>query len=162
MTLYDYAGSYKELYDKLATVDDIEAWQGEIDMLDEALDDKVHNVCSYVKALEAEASAYKAEVDRLTEHRRTAENKVAYLKGLLMTAIKASCRTEVKTALFSARVQKNLPSVKVADDFDVEHSFYCVTKVIQSLDKKLMMDAMKSGIEIPGAEIVQTESVRIR
>ena len=162
MTLYDYAGSYKDLYDKLATVDDIADWQGEIDMLDEALDDKVHNVCAFVKALEAEVQAYKAEVDRLAAHRKTAENKVDYLKGLLITAIKASGRIEVKTDLFSARVQKNPPSVKVADDFDIGHSFYCMTKVIQSLDKKLMMDAMKSGIEIPGAEIVQTESVRIR
>ena len=162
MTLYDYAGSYKELYDKLATVDDIDSWQGEIDMFDEALDDKVHNVCAFIKALEAEAEAYKAEVERLAAHRKTAENKVDYLKGLLISAIKASGRIEVKTDLFSARVQKNPPSVKVSYDYDVASSFYSTIKVITSLDKKAMLDAMKSGIKIPGAEIVQTESVRIR
>ena len=69
-------------------------------------------------------------------------------------------KTKFKTNLFSFGIQKNPASVNITDVYAVPTQFREVQE--PKLNKTAILEALKNGEEIAGAEIVQGESLRIR
>jgi hypothetical protein len=66
---------------------------------------------------------------------------------------------KIKTPLFTVSLQKNPPSVEIVNEDLIPEQF---KKVTYTVAKKDILEALKNGQVIEGAEIKQTKSLRIR
>ena len=74
--------------------------------------------------------------------------------------MKVTGKNKFKGQLFSFSIQKNPPSLNVDDEKLIPEEYWIEQAPV--LDKKTLLAALKSGEEIPGVSIKQTESLRIR
>lgn len=69
-------------------------------------------------------------------------------------------KRKFKTDLFSFNISKNPPSLTISDDTFIPKRFY--EEQDPKLDRRGLLNALKSGEEIKGVEVKQSESLRIR
>ena len=136
-----------------------------LDALQMERDQKLEGVTLWIKDLNAEAEAVKAEADKLTARKRALDNKITSLKTWLLWALDGQ---KLKTARCSV-YQTHSTKVTVANEPEL-------IKFLQTLDEpekflrykepELKKDdikkALKDGYVIPGAVLEETESVVIR
>lgn len=160
MKLYELTSNYKNLEELL---DNPEIPQEMIlEALNEVQDnieEKAVNIAKFIKNVATEADGLKAEEKRLSERRKSLENRADNLKEYLYGQLKLVGLNKLKTPLFSFGIQNNPPSVNVLDEAKIDESYFVVKK---ELNKKAVLEALKSGQVVEGAEIKQGESLRIR
>ena len=125
------------------------------------LNEKLENIVNFIRSLEGDISVIKSETDRLQARKRSIENKITSLKQYTEDCLRAVNKTKVKTALNTISIQKNPPSVEIIDENLIPEEFKN-EEIVVKYDKKAMLTQLKSGVEITGASIKQTESLRIR
>lgn len=161
MKLYELAENYLNLQELLENEEiDQELIVNALDEVGGELEDKAENIAKLIKTLEVDINGYKTEEKRLTDKRKSLENRVKSLKEYLDSAMKITGKTKFKGQLFSFNIQKNTPSVNILDDELIPEKYFIEQDPV--LDKKSLLADLKNGEEIPGAEIKQTESLRIR
>ena len=162
----------RALYDiDQAILDCVDLETGEIldseklDALQMEREKKLEGVALWIKDLNAEAAAVKAEADKLTARKKALDNKVADLKQWLLYALNGE---KLKTARCNVYQTHNM-RLAVADE-------PALIKFLQTLkdperflkfpEPELRKDeikkALKEDYEIPGAALEETESVVIR
>lgn len=160
-TLYELTEAYQELLSMAldpetnpeALADTMEAIDGEIEV-------KADGYAKVMRNLEADASAIKAEIARLTERKKSIETNIDRMKRALESSMRATGKTKFKTTLFSFGIQKNVPSVSILDESKIPEQFLIPQS--PKIDKRAIMAALKDGEHYEWAEVVQTESLRIR
>lgn len=161
MKLYDLAQNYLNLQELLedseVPQDMLEASLNEVG---EELEDKAENIAKLIKTLAIEAKALKEEETRLSNRRKSLENRSEWLKKYLDSSMKATGKTKFKGKLFSFSIQKNSPGVEILDEELIPERFYIEQEPV--LSRENLLKALKDGEDIPGAEIKQTESLRIK
>ena len=125
-----------------------------------AIEDKLENVAKVIKNLEGEAKAFKEEEQRLADRRRSLENNIKYLKQYAENSMLVTGDKKIKAGLFTFAMQKNPPSVSVFNDLIVPKKYF--VPVDPKLDKNKIKEDLKNGESIPGVEMKQGESLRIR
>lgn len=130
-----------------------------LEEVDGDLEDKAENIAKLMKSLELECNAIKEEETRLSNRRKAMENKNKGLKEYLENTMKATGKLKFKGKLFSFNIHKNTPSLKILDESLLDDKYYIVEKKI---DNKAIKNDIKNGVEVPGASLIQTESLRIR
>lgn len=145
--------------DPVAIKDTLEAIGGEIE-------EKADGYAKVIRQLEGQAEMAKFEKDRLSQKETTCRNAAKDLKRRLEEAMVQTDKKKFKTELFSFGIQKNAPSVAVENETRLMEwagrykPDFIRTK--KELDKKAILDALKSGEEIKYARLQQSESLRIR
>ena len=129
------------------------------DTLD-TIENKAENIAKLVRNLESDVSAYKEEEDRLKTKRQATENKVKWLKTYLEDNMKLTGKTKFKSGMFNFAIQKNPASVNITDEKIIPEEF--LIQQPPKVDKTSLKEILKRGIEVPGAELKQTEGLRIR
>ena len=161
MKLYELTENYLNLQELLENEEIPKEMVTEaLDNVGEELEAKAENIAKLIKTLEVDITGYKQEETRLSTKRKSLENRVKSLKEYLDNAMKVTGKTKFKGQLFSFSIQKNPPSVNVVDEKLIPEEYFIPQE--PTLDKKRLLTDIKSGVEIPGAEIKQTESLRIR
>lgn len=162
MKIYEIPGALRDLLDRL----DADPDTGEVDgealaayaEYNAAAAEKLEGTACYVRELEAEAEAIKAEEDRLAKRRKALENKSSRLKTYMMPALEAM-GGKVKGVMASVRIGKS-QAVTVFDLDALPDAFKrVVTKV--DPDKVALKKALKAGEDIPGAALEDRQSVVI-
>ena len=167
-TLYELDAKIAELLDTGFEMSCIDAETGEIDETQLAIyleqlqldrKTKIDNIAVYVKNLEAEAVAIRAEEKRLKERREAKERKAERLKNY----IKTSMLLQGETKFESARVSMALRNSKavVVDESKLE-SVYFINKIVQSVDKKAIKAALEAGILVEGAMLEERKNLQIK
>jgi predicted nuclease with TOPRIM domain len=133
--------------------------QDTLESIEEEIHDKAENIAKLVKNINADVDALKSEEKRLADRRKSLENKVTHLKDYLQNQLEVAGLDKVKRPTLTVSIQNNPPSVKVIDEKLL--SDYMIP-VEPKLDKKAILTALKEGMEVSGAELVQGRSVRIR
>ena len=160
-TLYDLTGEWLELYDMADDPDmDADMWFDTIEGLEGEIENKADGYAKVIAQLTADSLAIKAEEERLYNRRKTIENRVAAMKGRLQQMMELTGKTKFKTALFSFGIQKNSPSLVVLDDKKILDKYLIPQD--PKVDKRAILNDLKDGATYDWAEIVQTESLRIR
>ncbi len=124
------------------------------------IEEKAENIAILIKNLESDVEGFKKEEERLAAKRSSAENKIKGLKTYLDTTMRSTGKEKFKTKLFSFNIQKNAPSVEVADEKVIPKEYFIEQD--PKLDRKALLAALKDGKEIQGVTIKQTKSLRIR
>lgn len=87
-------------YDEQTLADTLEAIEG-------AYEYKLESYAKIIKNIEADITAIKGEVTRLTDKRKTLENRVDRLKSTMFESMKTTGKTKVKGDIFTVVIQKN-------------------------------------------------------
>ena len=69
-------------------------------------------------------------------------------------------KTKIKGEIFTVAIQKNPASVDVLDETEIPKEFF--VEQAPKLDKKTLLQHLKNAEQIPGAELRQSQSLRIR
>ena len=160
-TLYKLNEQYQELLDKLTyeEVENEEELLNELTKIVISIEEKAENTAIIIKKLDAEAEMIRKEEKRLYARRKAIENRRKYLLSNLEDSMILQDKKKLKTEHFSFNIQKNAPSVKITDEEKAREHYKRVT---ESIDKAKLKDDLKNGVALDYAELVQTESLRIR
>lgn len=157
MNLYELSIAFQEVQNMEL---DPEVMKDTLDSIEDAIENKAENIAKLVRNLESDVSAYKEEEDRLKTKRQATENKVKWLKTYLEDNMKLTGKTKFKSGMFNFSIQKNPASVNITDERIIPEEF--LIPQLPKIDKTALKDVLKNGVEVPGAELKQTEGLRIR
>lgn len=157
MNLYELSIAFQEVQNMDL---DPEVMKDTLDSINDAIENKAENIAKLIRNLESDVSAYKEEEDRLKTKRQATENKVKWLKTYLEDNMKLTGKTKFKSGTFNFSIQKNPASVNILDERIIPEEF--LIPQLPKIDKTALKDVLKNGVEVPGAELKQTEGLRIR
>lgn len=159
MKLYELTEKYNQLLevaegmDQDVLIDTLEALEG-------AIEEKAENTAKVVKSLESDVNGIAKEIKRLQAMKKSRENNITNLKNYLHQQLEYAGMDKVKGELFTVALQKN-PSKLVVHDITKINKDYFIEQE-PKLDNALLKDALKSGENVDGAELIQEKSLRIR
>lgn len=158
MKLYELNESFQQIQTLIEEGQD--GLQDTLESIELAIEEKLENIGKVIKNLEAEANAFKEEEKRLADRRRSLENNIKHLKQYAENSMVVTGDKKIKAGLFTFAIQKNPPSVSVFNDVIVPKKYY--VPVDPKLDKTKIKEDLKNGENIPGVELKQSESLRIK
>lgn len=123
-----------------------------------AFDEKAEGVACYIKGLNAEAAAIKAEQDTLAARRKAAENKAERLREYLANCMTAAGKDKLKTARCSLSWRKT----SAVGVYDIDALPENCRRIKVEPDKTAIKAALAAGEDIPGATILESRSLQIR
>lgn len=130
-----------------------------LDAIEGEATEKIENSGLYIRELQAEIEALKAESDRLTIRKRSLEKKVERIKSLMLPAVEA-LGGKVKGLKLTVSIGKT-KSVELDDNaIELLPPEFIRTKV--EADKTAISKALKEGVELSGARLVEKQSIRMR
>lgn len=158
--LYELTAAYQEVLD-LITDNEVEheGFADTLESIDDAIEEKLNSTAIIIKTLDAQAKALKEEEDRLKKRRQALENNSKRLKAYAEDALIATGRDKIKGSTFTLRMQNNPPSALILDEKVIPGHY--LIEVAPAIDKKAMLEDLKNGIEVEGAELQQKRSLRI-
>lgn len=160
MKLYELTQNYMNLQELL---EDPEIPQemivAALNEVTEEIEEKAENIAKLIKSIELDAAAIKEEEVRLSSKRKSLEGRVKNLKEYLEGAMRAVDKKKIKGKLFSFNIQKNPASLDIYDTSMIPKDYI---KVVETFDNAEIKKALKEGKEVPGAILMQSESLRIR
>ena len=157
-SLYELTGAALELEELLRNESiDAQTYQDTLDSLGQ--ETKIESICYVIRNLQAEADMFKAEKEKMNARQKTAENGVTRLKDSLLNYLTVTNQSKVKSGLFNVSVGKT-ESVSVID-LDKIPKEYLIPQA-DKVDVATIKKILKSGEEIPGAELSENQHVRIR
>ena len=126
---------------------------------------KLEGVALWIKDMNAEADAVKAEADKLTARKKALDNKVAALKQWLLMALDGQKLKTPRCNVYQTHSQK-----VVIDDEKALIDMFMTTPFGEKflrikepeIDKNALKDSMKQGFEFEFAHLEETESVVIK
>lgn len=159
--LYELTENYNNLLD---LIDNPEIPREMIDAalneVGEEIEVKAENIAKLIKSIEVDAKGMKEEEQRLSSKRKSLENRISNLKAYLESAMRTTGKEKIKGKVFTLAFQNNPPSVDVINLEAIPKEYLIEQE--PTLDKKSILEALKSGLEVPGAVIKQGQSLRIR
>lgn len=118
---------------------------------------KIENVACWIKNLQADSLAYKAEMDAFAERKRKADAKVESLKRWLAMALDGhkfnSARCEVSF--------RKSTRVEIVDKAIIPKK-YLVKKVEFQPDKDAIKEMLKTGKPVKGCQLVENNNAQIK
>lgn len=158
--IFELTDNYKQVYDLISEQGDEQALIDTLASINDALEDKADGYASVIKSLQADNSAIDEEIKRLKQRKTSNENGVKRLKDNLKESMELTGKEKFKTAFNSFSISKNAPSKEVLDEKLIPKDYWI--SQAPKINSKLLLDDLKAGKEVPGAEIKQTRSLRVR
>ena len=156
MQLYELTEMYLNLKDMDIEEGDLNS---ALENIDDEIETKADNIAKVLRDFDGDIEALKSEEERLAKKRKAIENRQKQLKEYLQNAMLVLDKRKFKTELFSFNIQRNAPSLKILDESKIPDDYY---KIEKKLNKNDLKEAVKNGLFEDAAELVQTESLRIR
>ena len=155
-TLYELAGQFNHVAEMLVDEEiDQEVIIHTLESIDAAIEEKADNYAKLIKNQESDSKGIAEEIKRLQARKQSIDNSVKNMKLSLQNAMNEIGKTKFKTNLFSFNIQKNPISVNIVDENLIPDEF---KKIKIEFDKT----AIKKFENVPGIELIQSESLRIR
>jgi len=124
-------------------------------------EDTLEWIALTVKNLSSDAAAIKAEIDNLTARKQAAQRRADKLKDFLQYALQG---VKLNTPRVAVSYRKST-ALEIDENlfwsFAVDHPEYARRKDPEP-EKKAITDAIKSGLDIPGAKLVERTNMTIK
>lgn len=164
ITLYQLADEYVEALramaemelDEQTVADTLEGLSGELQV-------KATNVAMFVRNLEATADAIKAAEQQMAARRKAIENRAKRIRDYIQSQMEKTGISKIECPYFKLAIRDNPPSVVVdnADAIPEEYMRQPETPP-PAPDKKMIGDALKDGIEVPGVHLERSKRLEIK
>lgn len=159
-TLYEITDNLKLIQSLIEDGADEEVFADAIAQNEMNLSDKLEGYAMVMKNIESDIDGFKAEEKRLAERRKSMESKIKRMKESMQFAMSSTGEQKIQGEKFTFTIQKNPPSLNLVDESLIPKEFF--VEVAPSIDKKAIMEHLKAGSHVPGTQIQQGESLRIR
>jgi hypothetical protein len=163
LALYEIAGEYQQLFQELAQMEDTDETilRDTLAHIQDQVEIKAVHVAAYIKNLEAEAQAIKTAQENLALRQRRVGTKITHLKNYLRDNLKLCGINKIHHPLLNVALVKNPPKlhIKNIELIPTEYTYLEQTKVIE---ERKIKQVLKNGYSVPGCELIQDESIRIR
>lgn len=157
-SLYQLQGAYAQIQQMIELGD--EDLLDTLESIEDALEEKLESYAMVIRNIESDVEGLKAEEKRLAERRKTMESGIKRMKENMQNAMSSTGEKKIKGEKFTFTVQKNPPSLNIVDDKVIPDEFITI-ETVRNIDKKALLAKAKEQ-EVPGVEIKQGESLRIR
>lgn len=158
MNLFELTSNYQRVLEVAEQLDS-ETLKDTLDSINEAIDVKVENTAYVIKTLEANVAAIVLEEKRLAAMKSAQMNNTKNLKLYIQESMEKVGLDKVQGKLIKVAIQNNPQSVRVENEEALKE--YLVEQA-PKLDKKALLADLKNGVEVYGAELQQTRSIRIK
>lgn len=163
-SLYELTGEYEDLIFRLEEAGSEEESAQileALDALDERIEDRAEIYARIIRNKQSEAEGLKAEADRLTKRRQSAENTAEKLKARLLDTMTRLGKSEIATAIGKWKVQNNPWSVEVLDLSAIDPEW--LIEQPPKVDRAAMLKHFKAtGEVLSGVEFRQGVGLRFR
>jgi len=120
-------------------------------------DEKIENICLYIKDLAAEATAIKAEESALADRRKASERKGESLKRYLQAMLDGQ-KWKSSKAVVSYRKTQSV----IVDNLDEIPNDFMRIKTTSEPDKVAIKEALKAGTEVAGCHLEEGQSMSVK
>lgn len=127
-----------------------------LDQLQMDRNTKIENIACWIKNLNADVEAFKKEKQTLAERQKAAENRVESLKKYLAYHLAGQKFSTPRVAISFRKTS----SVNITDMSLLSKEYLKFTD--PTPDKTAIKNAIKAGVGVAGAEIVEGKSISIR
>jgi len=163
LTLYEISAEYRADADKLSELDlDDQAVADTLEGMAGALEEKAQNVVMAARNLEATAAAIKQAEEQMAARRKAIERRAEWLLGYVKKGMQIAGVQKIESPWFRISIQNNPQSVDVYEPGLVPIEYMRQPEPQPATpDKKAIAEAIKSGKEVPGCQLVQTQRLVI-
>lgn len=117
---------------------------------------KLEGVALWIKNLDSDAAAIRAEREALEKRQKTAENKAASLRRWLANVLSGEKFSTARVAIsYRKSVSTEVDSKSVAKK-------WCKKKITYTPDKTAIKEALLSGMKIKGCHLVEKQNIQIK
>lgn len=159
MKLYEINEAILNVIEKGFAVDEetgeVKFTADDLENLEIARDEKIENLCLYVKDLKSFAEEVKKEEAALKEKREKILRKVENITGYVDYILGGK---KFETAKCSVTYRKSA-KVVITDGVELPAEY---TKIKVEPDKTAIKNAIKSGVQIDGCAIEETNNIQIK
>lgn len=153
MSLYDLQLEILECVSEDGELLDIERFE----QLNMAIEDKIEGLCLWVKNLEAEADAIKAEEKALKDRRTSKEDKANSIRNYIQTFLAGK---KFETSRVAISYRKSV-SVEIAEGAKIPEGFRTIKETITP-NKELLKKALKEGYEFEGISLAEKQNMQLK
>ena len=166
MKLYQITEQYQNIaalldVPELAENEDILA---ALDKINDSFETKVEQTIFIMKNIEAEIEPIDAEIKRLQAMKKARSNNVERIKARLRENMAALAKDKVKCGLFSVSYRIAENNKLELDEQDFLDNCYDEDLIVYSVkpNNAAIKQALKDGVDIVGAKLVDSEVLTIR
>lgn len=164
VTLYQLASEHKAALDKLNDLDlPPETVADTLESLGGELQVKAQNVVMFLRNLETTAEAIGEAMKSMAARRKAIENRVEGLKRYVKESMEMNGIQVIECPQFRISLAKNPPSVEIEDERQIPTDYLTdPPPPPPQIDKKLILQALKDGHNVPGARLRQGTRLAIK
>lgn len=138
-----------------------EFWDDSVfDQLDVERTAKIEGCALFVKNLEADAAAIKAEEARLAERRRVIERKAENMRAYIARSMQTFGDPKLETARVALSFRKS-EGLVITDESALPDVFI-TAKITTVPDKAAIKKAIKAGQTVPGATLEVRQNLQVK
>lgn len=108
----------------------------------------------------SDVQACKDEEKRLSERKKKLENSAQRLKDMMFEGMKITGASKIRRPEFDIMIKKNPPSLQIDKEENIPNEYF--KNLAPVLDKTLLRNAIKSGLNLEGVQLIQTERLEIK
>ena len=164
LSLYTIAAEHRAMIDRLMdTQDDQQVISDTIEAVSFPLEIKAQNVAYAIKNLEATAAAIKSAENEMAARRKAIENRALNIKTYLQTCMEVAGVEKIECPHFALSIRNNPASVDIFEPALIPAEFMRTYDAPPPApDKTAIKDAIKAGVEVAGAKLVQAKRLDIK
>ena len=162
--LYEIALQHRDL-SRLATEEDIDpqTLSDTLEGLVGNFDEKAKSVAMFIGNLEADAEAIANAAKAMQARAKRLTNRAEAVRTYLKINMEACGFTKISCPWFTITLRKNPPRVEVYDEPSIPDAYRVWPEPPPpTIDKRALLDVLKTGAEVPGARLAQDNRVEIR
>jgi seryl-tRNA synthetase len=161
LKLYEVSEMLMQAYEAISAIAEANngeiqpGWESFYDEIQMERDEKAVNIARWVKNIDAEADAIRAEERKLAERRRSAEAHADRLRNYLAAHLPVGTKITDSTVVIGWRKS----SAVEVDEGALPAEWF---KIVRTPMKSEIKDAIKAGAVIPGASIHERQNLSIK
>jgi len=116
------------------------------------------DVLMFMANLKGDIDAFDGEIKRMTARKKAMQNNHDWLKNYLSLNMIECNITKIESPVFTATLRKPTKMVEITSEDDLPVEYQTMIPASWKINKVQILKDLKSGVDIPGAKIVDGKS----
>lgn len=160
--LYELTNEYKKLFHEINESDEITEEQIlYLRELNLSINDKIINISYVIKNLEVESNGIDDAISSMTDRSIRVNRKINRLKEYVKTNMIESDIKEIKNPYFDIKLRISREAVDTYNESLIPEKYVKEIKMLR-IDKSMIKEDIKNGVEVPGAKLKRETNLHIK